>query len=102
MLDNLTRDVFAEQLNTKFNIYFTPEYAFEAELIEVSDLKKRPRQEVFSLLFLLPPEAPPAPQFFRVEHAALGAFELFLSPIERAENGIIYEAVFNRLFKQSA
>lgn len=101
MLENLTRDAFAEQLNTKFNMYFTPEKAFEVELVEVSELKKLVRQEVFSLLFRVPLGLPVVQQMYRMEHAALGALELFLTPVEGTEDAILYEAVFNRLTPKS-
>lgn len=101
MLENLTRDAFAEQLNTKFNMYFTPEKAFEVELVEVSELKKLVRQEVFSLLFRVPLDLPVYQRMYQMEHAALGTLELFLTPVERTDEGIIYEAVFNRLTPKS-
>jgi len=97
MLENLTRDAFAEQLNTKFNVYFTPEKTSAAELIDVSELKKHSRQEVFSLLFLAPLDLPIEQRIYRMQHDVLGDLELFLAPVERTADGIKYESVFNRL-----
>ncbi|HEX9961142.1 MAG TPA: hypothetical protein VGB00_09435 [Pyrinomonadaceae bacterium] len=96
MSEHLTRDDFAAQLNTKFEIYLTPETAFEAELAEVSELRTYPRQEVFSLIFLFPPDLPVQQRIYGMKHAALGDLELFLVPIEAIADGIRYEALFNR------
>jgi hypothetical protein len=98
MSQDLTRDAFAEQLNTKFKIYFTPEKAAEVELTEVSQLRTYPRQEIFALVFLFPPDLPVEQRIYRMEHDALGALEIFLVPIEKTADGAVrYEAVFNRL-----
>jgi hypothetical protein len=48
----------------------------------------------FSLVFLGPPTPILPQQIYRLTHEALGAFELFLVPIGRAQAGIRYEAVF--------
>ena len=99
MSEHLTRDAFAEQLNTKFYIHFTPENAVEAELTEVSELKARPPQESFSIIFLAPIEIPFEQKIYKIEHSGLGTFELFLVPIGKNEKGINYESVFNRLIE---
>ena len=96
MSEHLTRDAFAEQLNTRFDIYFSPVKPSETQLVEVSELRKYARQEIFSLIFLAPPDVPLEQRIYDVRHAALGALELFLVPIERDESGIKYEALFNR------
>lgn len=98
MSQDLTRDAFAEQRNTKFKIYFTPDKAAEAELVEVSQLRTYPRQEIFALVFLFPPDLPAEQRIYRMEHDALGALEIFLVPFEKTADGAVkYEAVFNRL-----
>lgn len=97
MLEHLSRDQFAEHLNTTFKIYLTPETTVDAELMEVSEIRKRPRQEAFSLLFLALTQTPFEQAAYKVEHPTLGSDILFLVPIERIERGIYYEALFNRL-----
>lgn len=99
MLEHLTRDQFAEHLNAKFKIYVTPETAVEAELIEVSELRKRPRQEAYSLLFLVPNDSAFEQAAYKVEHEELGSDILFLVPVERTDKGTEYEVLFNRLLK---
>jgi hypothetical protein len=97
MLEHLTRDQFAEHLNTTFKIYLTPETTVDAELTQVSEIRKRPRQEAFSLLFLALTAAPFEQAAYKIEHPALGSDILFLVPIEKVERGIYYEVLFNRL-----
>lgn len=97
MLEHLTRDQFAEHLNTTFRIYLTPESFVEAELTEVSEIRKRPRQEAFSLLFLAQTATPFEQAAYKVEHPALGSDILFLVPIEQTARGVFYEVLFNRL-----
>lgn len=99
MLEHLTRDQFAEHLNSTFKIYVTPETTIEAQLVDVSEIRKRPRQEAFSLSFLVLDHTPFEQGTYKVEHPVLGTDILFLVPVERTEKGIEYEVLFNRLTK---
>lgn len=69
----------------------------ELTLTHASDLGSSPRQERFSILF----RGPAAPAFgqglYRMSHEVMGEFDLFLVPVGRAQDGVSYEAVFNRL-----
>lgn len=92
--DKIKRDDFAAQLNTKFRV----NHEVDAELIEVSEIKKYPRQESFSLLFQFPENVAPIQGMFTFEHPQLGTHEIFIVPIEEAdEGGLVFEAAFNRL-----
>lgn len=66
----------------------------EAEDAAMGKAADRPRRP-FSLLF----RGPAAPRLeqgtFRLEHAALGALDVFLVPMEPDAEGPRYEAVFN-------
>lgn len=95
MSELLSLKNFAEQLNTKFDVYLTPESAVQSELIEVTELKKSDRQESFSLLFLVPNDNPVRQGVYRMEHPAFSSFELFLVPVGQDRTGIKYEAIFN-------
>lgn len=98
MLEQLTRDSFAAQLNTKFRVEVEPERTVELELVEVQehgDVKGQ--SERFSLFFrgsleLLLPQST-----YRMEHEALGGTEIFIVPVRRDDAGFYYEAVFNRV-----
>lgn len=97
LMDTLSRDDFAAHLNTTFQIYFMPEEATEAKLIAVSELTKRARQESFSIVFQGPPERIYYQRMMKLEHPELGTGELFLVPIGQNEEGVEYEALFNRV-----
>lgn len=97
MSENLTRDAFAEQLNTKFDIYLAPENVVAAKLSEVTELRKMPHNEIFSIFLHAPVDVPFGQNIYKIEHSVLGSFELFLVPVGKDEEGVKYEAVFNRL-----
>lgn len=96
-MDTLSRDEFAAQLNTTFTIYFIPEEPTEAKLIEVTELKQRSRGESFALLFQGPPERIYYQRLMTIEHPELGNGDLFLVPVGQVEEGVQYEAQFNRI-----
>ncbi len=96
------RDEFAAALNTKFQIPIDGTVPIELELIEVSDLRSLPQQEMYSIIFCGPRDVMLAQRMYRMEHAQLGALDLFLVPIGVDEQGYSYEAVFNHLKKANA
>lgn len=100
-MEMLTWDKFNEQINTKFLIYFSPDKAVETELIEVSELVSRPRQESFSLIFRAPIEVEAVQGNYKTEHQAMGNFDLFLVPMGQNEKGTEFQAVFNRLLESN-
>jgi hypothetical protein len=96
MVENLKLENFSPHLNSKFAVKRETESAVELELVEAVDLGSTPRQEQFSILFR-GPLAPKLQQaIYQLEHQEIGAFELFIVPVKRGEDGIYYEAVFNR------
>lgn len=100
MLESLRHEDFAAQLNTKFNVRLENE-EFEVELIEVSPLKTRPRQESFSLFFQMPTNFPVQQGNFSFKNENIGETDIFIVPIEQDSDGTIFEAVFNRVIKKS-
>lgn len=98
-MEIMTHDKFCEQLNTKFQIYFNPDKPVETELIEVSELVSRPRQESFSLIFRAPLEVEAGQGNYKTEHQSMGAFDPFLVPMSKSEKGAEFQAVFNRLLE---
>lgn len=95
-LEELTRELLAENVNTKFRLPVESGEPLELELIEVSEKMRVGAAERFSavfrgaLNFMLPQRT------YHLEHERLGAFDLFLVPIAREPDGFRYEAVFNR------
>lgn len=96
MLDTLVYTDFAPHLNTTFRMHLPPDGTLEIELIRAQEYISTPHQERFSLTFLAPLEAPVEQGIYQLEHEQLGTGRLFLVPIGRDENGLSYEAVFNR------
>lgn len=98
-LENLTAKSFAANLNSKFKAQHGGG-TVELELIEVEE-REHPRVELFLVHF----RGPRAPwleqQIYRLEHEKLGGVAIFLTAIEGNEDGIVYEAVFNRMRKRA-
>ncbi len=97
MIENLSRDDFAGQLDTVFTVFFEGDTGVEVRLVEVTELKRSTRTESFSLLFRAPVRTPVVQQMARMEHSELGTLELGLVPIGSGDDGVVYEALFNRL-----
>lgn len=105
MSDYLHAGMFSTQLNTPFRIHLSPITATAVELVEVTekgvlDGQQRPtaaRQERFSLVFRGPPEERVQQGMYQIQHDQLGTFDLFLVPVSQDQDGVYYEAVFNRL-----
>lgn len=96
----LTHEEFSKHLNTKFRIYIDETQVIEAALTDVSELLTSPRQERFSIVFRTSNETFLGQGTRRFEHDQMEAFDLFIVPIGRDEEGIDYESVFNRLVKK--
>ena len=96
-LDAIKRADLEALINSKFKV----NNDLEAELIEVKDAIDLPHQESFSLLFLLPLDFPAQQGNYVFEHPQVGAHEIFVVPIEKASDGIVFQAVFNRLRPKS-
>ncbi|MEK6409225.1 MAG: hypothetical protein AABN34_20055 [Acidobacteriota bacterium] len=99
MLDTLTAETFSEQLKTTFRIRLSDSNHIDVELTEVTPARQRPRQEQFAILFRGPRDTLLAQGTYLLEHDAIGSFDLFLVPVGMDDQGIDYEAVFNRLRK---
>lgn len=97
MSDNLTKEAFQKSLNTQFRVQLEPAGIVAVELVELLEGVSTPRQEQFSLTFHGPLETPFGQGTRNVEHDNMGAFVLFLVPVARNPDGMVYEAVFNRM-----
>lgn len=97
MLEWVTLDSFVRALNTSFRLNSTSSQPLKLLLIEATDLTSFPRSEAFSIVFR-GPQRPFLPQaIYKLDHDSLGSLELFLVPIGPDEEGMRYEAIFNRL-----
>ena len=95
MSEILTKEAFAENLNTKFLISLGNSHTAELELIEVLGTMSTPRQEQFSIFFRGPLDYLLPQRTYHMEHEKLGEVDIFVVPVGRAEDGFRYEAVFN-------
>ena len=103
---HLRMETFTSQLNTKFQIHHEATKVTEVKLIEVTDLRaehfKRGAgeadKECFSIVFLGPRRTPLQQNTYAMDHHELGRFDVLLVPIGKSNQGLYYEAVFNRLF----
>lgn len=98
MIENLTEAIFSRQLNTKFLLYPEPARPLDFELVEVASSAPQHERggERFSLIFRGPVETYLPQSTYRMEHAEIGAFDLFIVPVRRDDAGLYYEAIFNR------
>jgi hypothetical protein len=88
--------VYAEHLNSIFHQRADDEKVVDLELVKVEMKNTAPGQEEFSLIFRGPLDLPIRQGLFRLEHEKLGTEELFLVPVSKDQEGIYFEAVFNR------
>ena len=99
MLENFTVGTFSEHLGGTFRVYPDDSNQLDVELISATDLSEKPgetsRGRPFSVVFRGGGEASLPQRTYRMEHARIGVFEIFLVPIGPDEKGPRYEAVFN-------
>jgi hypothetical protein len=92
MLEDLTVDHFRPLLDQSFRIAPDGAPAFEAELVEVTEIPREPGGRApFSLVFRGGPNPPLPQRIYRVEHEQLGELDIFLVPIAVDQ----YQAVFS-------
>ena len=94
---SLTHEEFTKNANTKFQVQLDENTRVELELTEVSELKLHPRQEEFAIVFRGPLNLYLGQGLGFFKHDQMGQFELFIVPIRQDEQGVYYEAVFNRI-----
>lgn len=97
MIEQWTRDVFAQHLHTPFQVHRTTVPPVTVELVQLTDAPSSPDAESFALLFRGPLSAFLGQGMYRFEHEQMGAADLFIVPVGRDQSGYTYEAVFNRL-----
>ena len=94
---SLTHEEFTKNANTKFQVHFENNTVVDLELTEISELKLHPQQEEFTIEFRGPLDMVLSQGTHFFTHDQMGQFELFLVPVRQDEQGVYYEAVFNRL-----
>ena len=99
MSENLTKEFFAENVNTTFRVRLDSAQSLEVELVEMNsnDQLQQKGVENFSVVFRGPRELFLPQRTYRMEHERAGEFDIFIVPIRGDTAGYYYEAVFNRL-----
>lgn len=97
MLDQISKAQFVEALHTNFHLEIDSTHKLDLELIEVTEKRSTQSQEQFSLLFQGPLSIQLGQNTWPLAHEQLGQLDLFLVPVVRDQQGIYYEAFFNRL-----
>jgi len=92
-----TVSLFTPLLETTFRVTDGLPSPIDIVLVEAVDKGSVPSQAQFSLVFRGPAATPLDQGSYPVEHDTLGAFEIFLSPIGKERDSVLYEAFFNIL-----
>ena len=95
MLDQVTWEVFADQLNQTFRI--RGEFGqVESTLIDCEKLVQHDEEGrvPFSIVLRGPMEPSLEQQIYKVSHEKIGEMEMFLVPLGPDKTGMKYEAVF--------
>lgn len=95
MLERLTIETFAGRLGEAFTLV-ADEQRLPTELVEatVHGEATETGRAPFSIVFRGPADPVLPQRIYHFEHAELGDLELFVVPIGRDAEGVLYEAVF--------
>jgi hypothetical protein len=96
-MDNLpTKLEFSQHLRTIFHLNHGDNRTVPLNLIECKDGATQKGQEHLILLFHGPDHFVLRGQTYQLRHEQMGEFDLFLVAVGSDQNGLYYEAVFNR------
>jgi hypothetical protein len=99
MLEALTFETFAPRIGERFRFTAGDGTTMDVTLKEATALGAAPhpssvRRAPFSVVFLGALRPVWAQSIYRVDHDAIGSFDLFLVPLGPRDGGMQYEAVF--------
>src|SRR4051794_21240255 len=97
VLETFTHATFEPHVGESFLLQAGQEAAVEVVLVDASLLPALTRPETrapFSIVFRGPSGAILPQAIYRLDHAAIGTFDVFLVPIAEDAGGVRYEAVF--------
>lgn len=99
MLESFTCDTFRAHLNQQFTVSVDDRSSHAMELVEATESPSNPgvdaRRVPFSVVFRCPRQVVLPQRIYRMEHADLGTFDVFIVPIAADAEGVRYEAVFS-------
>lgn len=97
MIEQLKKESFDAHMNDKFEIHTESAGVVEVELVEGTE-ENNENVECFSLIFKGPKDKEFEQGIHKIKHQKIGELNLFLVPIvSKKQDGIYYQAVFNRL-----
>jgi hypothetical protein len=99
-VDAPRKDAFTPLVNATFRAQ-TADREQGLRLLEIEEGRGSPDYEQFSLIFAPLDDATPEQGLYRLEHEAVGAFDIFLVPIAGDNGDVRYQAVFNRRLDQN-
>jgi hypothetical protein len=96
MLDRVTKDTFDAIKGGVFDLALNEKQIIPLELVAVlgNGLQGLANREQFALHFRGPLQPALPQRIYPLTHSSLGTLEIFLVPIKRDADGMIYEAVF--------
>jgi hypothetical protein len=94
-LTDATHELFNNVVGDLFSIEADGVNAVELASVEVKPSHEGAARAPFVLTFHGPVEVLLPQSIYVLEHTKLGQLEIFLVPVDQAENHVIYEAVFN-------
>ena len=95
MFDKLNYEDFCEILDTDFRLADTSSDV-KLKFFEISEKKETARTILFSLYLKSPIDVFLEQKIYSLQHEKYGTGSLFIVPIRRDGDGIVYESVFNR------
>ena len=96
MLQDLTKSMFAQSLNSAFRIRLEDDAIVHVKQIDLREWHYNPRQEQFAVLFQGPFNKHLGKGHYNFDHDTMGQFDLFIIPVGMDQDGFLYGAVFNR------
>jgi hypothetical protein len=101
MPPTISRDQFAQQVDSRFHVELDGGVGVDLMLTEVTPqmIQRAAAQsyESFSLFFSGPKEPVLPQKIYTLKHEVLGTLDLFLVPVGIDQRGAQYQAVFNRM-----
>jgi len=96
VLDKLTKESFEPIKGSMFTVQLGEDTTLllQLKVVAGNGLKGAASREQFSLHFHGPATPALVQRTYRLEHPQFGALEIFLVPIRKDADGMIYEAVF--------
>jgi hypothetical protein len=98
----MNKAMFAAHLHTVFHVQSRAGQTVPLELVELTEHKSaqqtaRAGQECFALAFRARGRQALKQSTYRIQHRALGQFDLFITPIKSEKYGQVYEAIINHV-----